>query len=331
MSRDFIGSQPGRSFKKSPNRDRVTRGTIGGLAGIRLQKVFRCFAPFLSNNANQTGSFYSGARSKRELIAGPDAGAQWTEEAYWIPETNSYSVVTISKSANWQEPIIPGATTGTNISPTRRIYQNSAIRQTIDLLGEEQEYNLLIDDFKTSFDQLQDFGDSTAAGYMRIRSYINNEDGNQNRLNTDDDFGSPIALSMPMLYGAVRQNLAFVPFSFQVELPRPSLIGQKVRVQAQPTFLWLINTATITTEGTWPPAASVIQIGCDRTPTPIPTRIYDPDWIAAKGTDLSRLTWTMLFPPVQWNQQVEVFPGVFQNRGPSAFGYPVPTCYPDIS
>lgn len=339
MSRDFIASQAGREFKRSPNRDRVTRGSPPRLSGILYEAFYQVILPFRnpapsSANADFTSSnYYTALRSTVEIIVAgqPYTGAKTIEEWSYNASSNRLERTYFQRDANWQTISLPFPfpTQPAYNSPTMSITTNSIYRRTIELLGTPGDIETLYDQFYAELTSLGEFPDSGSNTLIASSMWRKNVTNGGQIFRQPDTTTVLIGSAMPSMVG----------FSFQdspIELTLPTAIripvfnGKRIRLSGKSGLKWVLLANQQSGLSGYPAAGITTEISCERDPEEPAGRIYDPELKRAKENS-GKLVFTLLFGPLAWTQMVDAFPPLPPiNIGPSSAGYDKPTCYPDL-
>ena len=340
MSRDFIGSAVGRSFKRSPNRDRVTRGTLGYPAAISYitgipvfvefftLTQFTGFLPFINR------SYYTRLTSTLEILpaGGSYAGLKTIEVWNYNASQNRMERESFMQDPGWPTNVDSRANVSaypTFVSPTLAVDQSVLFKRTLELSNRGGDVHSLLDHAAAEFEGLTQFNPSQSNIEITITHYQRLEEAAPRLIGTFATLGPN--QGMPLVHAYMVVPTMALPLQNPAYFPLPIIRLQKTRVPVKPGLIWSLKVVdTFTNSGLFPQKQFVTETGCRRTFEEPPDRVYLPDFDAAKTTPGFVLT-DYLFGPMAWTQIKTQPPSPDTNVGPSYANYDKPTCYPDIS
>jgi len=331
MSRDFIASQQGREFKKSPNRDRVTKA-IQGIAVIQYLREFAAFLPFREtyDGRLKDEGFYLGLSCTLENLFIGQVGKKTVENWACNLITNEMVRVSFSQDAGWLDPVTGFTRFPKFVNPTTAIDNDGIQKRTITLTDGPHDVRQLYDRMESDFEQLSSFPDTREAPFFAVRSY--SRFFNQALDTTVRNEQNSLLLNqfMPFIEPQASSPNTVLNLKRPIFISVASIRANKMRYPATPGLRWVLEKALPSiNSGYYVRASDMTEVGCSRSVQTPPDNVYLPDFDYAKDR-VGRLYHEFLFGPLAWTLVVnaEGFPNV--NIGPSSAGYPKPTCYPDI-
>lgn len=344
MSRDFLASQQGREFKRSPNRDRITRGSAQYTSAVFYVTnipVFFGFKP--TNTASEPlidEPFYTRLRSTLEFINTHPANAAYLgkktiEEWIYNPVLNRRERISFYQDdgfPNGLDPRLNVTEFPVSQNPTVAVDTSIVFKRTLELMDQGGTTHSLIDRARQELTQLE---------FPQVDTHPNNNDGlipvrNYQRLASTGALEAPSGYKPPgflMPKAEIWNGLEITSIGLKNPMRGRSAIIrlQKTKAPTKPGLKWSLRVPLFTAEFLgYYQAANVVETGCAREFQEPVDRVYYPDVDAVKE-DPGAFYFDLLFGPVAWTQvlQVPPFPGT--NYGPSSAGYPKPTCYQDIT
>ncbi len=308
-------------------------GCCGSLGPFTcLQGFCDGYGFFEFNNPGQlNGVSYASLRAEHLLSNG-----EGLNERFVVTDFTSLARTELSRSAGWPGMVLPTSYSKQSETPTTRLYfGNTGSQHRYFLEGAAIAFGVYLLRTRAIFDLMDTFPEDSiyaVAGRAVAQSWFANMTAPNGPFQRSLPFGAFYHQAIPEVGGGnsefglgLATNAATGNFT-ATDILRAYAVKTKPGQQAQTK--WVINTERdIATTG----GAFLGQVLCEN-PANTHGTIVGPEWDSVP-TDLvmNRRIKTYLFGPALWTDHTTDQFGFPITTGPGTFGYPKPTCRPDIS